>query len=344
MNDCIAEVPQNVPRYKAGCTAFAKQKGDSELRSMLTVDKDSLLREARRYTTCTSCLSAVRTLDMAEACIYTNLDSQPTRLGLRNCHYDITYQKTAKTLSLYGKDASRKWYAEHVVPSGSGKGRARRCRIHASFRKHVDQADWLGVWRRAPSFFRKRVTMINPEELYASIDTHLANIGFCKHCTTNVNDAFDIMIASATSDMEPPEDFDPLLFSNLHICSASDSGNNEKTTTLKKKKKAKGKKDSLSKLEIHVDPSTVPALVDMHLSAAARDEIALANNEEARHAMNMALAQEEVLNVIGSMVLWKIQTLVSIPREAVVEFISRLEDLICTSLKRSLIFLPLMRS
>jgi hypothetical protein len=47
----------------------------------------------------------------------------------------------------------------------------------------------------------------------------------------------------------------------------------------------------------------VPKLIDLHTTAVAMDEIAMANNEETRHAMTMVLAQQEILNIVGSLLL-----------------------------------------
>ena len=51
------------------------------------------------------------------------------------------------------------------------------------------------------------------------------------------------------------------------------------------------------------DVLAVPKLIDLHTTAVAMDEIAMANNEETRHAMTMVLAQQEILNVVGSLLL-----------------------------------------
>jgi hypothetical protein len=254
------------------------------------VKRSVVLKHARELTTCTSCLHSVRTLRLLD---HPLLEDDGDMLRVREIHTE-TPKSIAKVLSAY--DTHGQWMTKVKPLSRKKKRNSIRCQAHSSVRKNLDQSDWEKVWKNSPEKFKVKVASMVASDLQDSTNRHIDYVGFCRRCSANVREGYHLLMSTGYRNFSPPDGYDHTVFAPLRVSLGNDypekRGNSEGNVS-----------------RVVCDIGRVPELINYHTTELARDEIRHANNEDARHAMSLALVQQEMLNVVGSLLLFRIRSL-----------------------------------
>ena len=138
--------------------------------------------------------------------------------------------------------------------------------------------------------------MIDCDDLHEALGQHLSMVGFCKHCACNIHVALNLLMGEVDESLV--DDYDPSLYNGLEVVDSRGihDGNNDDND----------KDDDSNMSKVLVYEGLVVKLIEIYTEFVTRDEIAMATNVETRHANNVAMGQQEVLAVIGSLLLSRI--------------------------------------
>ena len=141
------------------------------------VKRSLVLQHARQFTTCASCLNAVRTLRLQDHPLLEEGDGGDLRV--RPIHTE-TVDSTSRVLSILS--TSGQWMTK-LQPQSSKKKKSIRCRAYQKTRDHVDASGWRKVWDAAPAKFKERVATMVPADLEQFTKDHVEFVRFCRRCS-----------------------------------------------------------------------------------------------------------------------------------------------------------------
>lgn len=251
------------------------------------VKRSLVLQHARQFTTCASCLNAVRTLRLQDHPLLEEGDGGDLRV--RPIHTE-TILSTSRVLSLLSTSG---WNCKALQPQSSKKKKSIRCRAYQKTRNHVDASDWRKVWDAAPAKFKERVATMVPADLEQFTKDHVEFVRFCRRCSANVKEGFHLLMQKDNPNFKLPEGYRTDLFAPLHVVPAA---------------RDRDSNDASDSTRVVCDVSSVPELINYHTTELVKDEMRHANNEEARCAVCLDLVQQEIRSVVGSLLLWRIRS------------------------------------
>ena len=261
--------------------------------NIFCVKRSSVLKRARELTSCASCLNSVRTLRLNNHPLLED-DKKNDVLRLRDVHIK-TIESTSKVLTMYSS-TSGEWLT-NLQPQSSKKKKGIRCKAHASTRKYLRQSKWEIIWNQAPRDFQEKVASMVPSEFKQFVKEHCDFVGFCKLCTQNVKEGYHLLMLSGDDYFDPPKNYDESVFAPLSVLPLLNANGQPIRSCMDVDKK------------IVCEISSVPDLINYHITEIHRDELRKANNQDARCAPTLYLVQQEILNVVGSLLLHRIQSL-----------------------------------
>ena len=274
------------PKHFVPFSCKQKQHPNHLLTDDFCVKRSLVLQHARQFTTCASCLNAVRTLRLQDHPLLEEGDGGDLRV--RPIHTE-TVDSTSRVLSILS--TSGQWMTK-LQPQSSKKKKSIRCRAYQKTRDHVDASGWRKVWDAAPAKFKERVATMVPADLEQFTKDHVEFVRFCRRCSANVKEGFHLLMQKDNPDFKLPEGYRTDLFAPLHVVPARDRDSN----------------DASDSTRVVCDVSSVPELINYHTTELVKDEMRHANNEEARCAVCLDLVQQEIRSVVGSLLLWRIRS------------------------------------
>lgn len=239
-----------------------------ELKNSLSVSKTEFQNILSQMVPCVGCRRSVERLySTIMTNNYATLDPIKIRNGVLSvCDKHLQSSQLMCTL-LFNHDTQ----LNVLLESQPRNKKNSRCNLHSleSFRTRPFSETWIETWDCLKQNCKEKITVVEANELHATLDEYLKKHKFCQECRTKVEKAYTLLMCEANPAKE--KGYVTAIYNGIKRCL----------------------KDKHIHLPIKVD------YIDDLIKRAEPEIIGSHSRHRERHAKTMEIAQEEVLTCIG---------------------------------------------